>query len=146
MEIIVEVRKMLITGTIFTGAKMLEGENAVATVAVRDVAAAAGFYEKTLGLGKLESGEKSILLFQSGSSKLIVYQSQFAGTNQATAVTWPVKDVAAVARDLKGRGVTFERYDFPNATYEGDVHVMGKRRAAWFKDPDGNIHAVVDKD
>src|SRR4051812_25089907 len=103
---------------------MLGAEDAVATVAVRDIAAAGSFYEKTLGLKKLDSGEKSVLIFQTGSSKLQVYQSQFAGTNQATAVTWPADDVGAVARDLKSRGVTFERYDFPNAVHEGDVHVM----------------------
>ena len=44
---------------------------------------------------------------------------------------------------LKGRGVDFEHYDFPETKLEGDVHVSGKMRAAWFKDPDGNILAIV---
>jgi hypothetical protein len=26
---------------------------------------------------------------------------------------------------------------------QGDVHVAGKMKAAWFKDPDGNILALV---
>ena len=44
---------------------------------------------------------------------------------------------------LKAKGVTFEHYDMPGMTREGDVHVGGKMKAAWFKDPDGNIHALV---
>ena len=37
----------------------------------------------------------------------------------------------------------FERYDFPNCEHVGDVHVMGDHRVAWFKDPEGNIHSLV---
>jgi hypothetical protein len=46
-------------------------------------------------------------------------------------------------RALKGKGITFEHYEFPDVRHEGDVHVMGDMRAAWFKDPDGNILALV---
>ena len=59
------------------------------------------------------------------------------------AATWSVEDVDGLARDLKGKGVRFERYEFPNCTHEGDVHVMGSHRVAWFKDPEGNIHSLV---
>jgi hypothetical protein len=70
--------------------------------------------------------------------------SQYAGTNKATAVTWDAgKDVDRLVQALKARGVTFEKYDLPDTTREGDVHVSGKRRLAWFKDPDGNIHALA---
>ena len=72
---------------------MLGDTDAVATVAVRDITAAAQFYEGKLGLKKLDSPEKQVLLYQSGGSRLLVYASQFAGTNQATAVTWAVEDV-----------------------------------------------------
>jgi len=81
----------------------------------------------------------------SGKTRVNVYVSQFAGTNQATAATWAVDDVEAVARDLKSRGVSFDRYDMPNATHVGDVHVMGNRKAAWFRDPDGNILSIVNR-
>src|SRR5262249_813650 len=69
---------------------------------------------------------------QTGQTRLLVYKSQFAGTNQATAATWSVGDVDGTVKDLKARGVRFERYDFPDAKHEGDVHVMGHTRAAWF--------------
>jgi hypothetical protein len=74
---------------------------------------------------------------------MIVYPSEYAGTNRATAVTWVVKDVEATVKDLRGRGITFEHYDLPGVKVQGDVHVVGKSKAAWFKDPDGNILAIV---
>ena len=84
------------------------------------------------------------MTYKTGASSLLVYHSQFAGTNKATAVTWNVGGrVDAIVNDLKAKGVTFERYDMPNTKHEGDVHVMGRMRTAWFKDPDGNIHALV---
>lgn len=124
---------------------MLGTTDAFATIAVKDLTTAAKFYEGKVGLKKLESGEKEVLLYQSGNTRMLVYRSQFAGTNQATAATWSVDDVDAEVRDLKSRGVVFEHYDFPGVTREGDVHVSGKRRNAWFKDPDGNILSIVNK-
>ncbi len=55
-------------------------------------------------------------------------------------MTWNVgSDIQRVVQDLKARGVTFEHYDMPGMTHEGDVHVGGSMKVAWFKDPDGNI-------
>jgi predicted enzyme related to lactoylglutathione lyase len=126
---------------------MLGDFDSVATVAVRDTARALKFYENELGLKRLDSPEEMVLMFESGSSRLLVYPSQFAGTNQATAVTWAVDDVDAEVRALKGRGVMFEHYgNMPDMKLEGDVHVSGKRRAALIEDPDGNILAIVNRD
>jgi hypothetical protein len=58
-------------------------------------------------------------------------------------VTFVAEDVDDLVRILKGRGVTFEHYDLPNMTRQGDIHVAGSMKAAWFKDPDGNIFSVV---
>ena len=125
---------------------MLKDAEAVATVAVQDTELAAAFYEGKLGLVRGESSEKSVLMYSAGSSKLLVYPSQFAGTNTATAVTWPVDDVDGEVRRLRQNGVTFEHYEMPNMKLEGDVHVGPSRRVAWFKDPDGNIHSIVNRD
>lgn len=122
---------------------MLGDNNGIATVAVRDLAKAKKFYGDVLGLKALPSTEKEVANYQAGKTALLVYTSQFAGTNKATAVTWNVDDVEAIARALKGKGVTFEHYDMPGMTLKGDVHVAGNMKAAWFKDPDGNIHAIV---
>jgi hypothetical protein len=44
-----------------------------------------------------------------------------------------------VVEDLRAKGVTFEQYDIPGTTRDGDIHVIGDMRGVWFKDPDGNI-------
>jgi hypothetical protein len=53
--------------------------------------------------------------------------------------------VEAVVEDLREKGVTFEQYDLPDTTREGGIHVTGDMRAAWFKDPDGNILSLVNQ-
>jgi hypothetical protein len=75
--------------------------------------------------------------------RLFVYRSEFAGTNKATAVTWVADEVEDIVKTLKGRGVSFEHYDLPSMTRQGDLHVAGTLKAAWFKDPDGNIFSLV---
>ena len=122
---------------------MLGEKDAIATIAVKDLEAAKKFYEGTLGLKQVDAEGSEALTYQSGSSKVFVYKSRYAGTNQATAATWVVDDVDAVVKGLKAKGVTFERYDLPDMSHEGDVHVAGEMRAAWLKDPDGNILALV---
>ena len=121
---------------------MLSDTDAVATVAVKNLGGARKFYEQTLGLTKIMENEE-VLAFKSGRSTLFVYRSQYAGTNKATAVTWVADDVEDIVKILKGRGVTFEHYDLPNMSRQGDLHVAGTMKAAWFKDPDGNIFSLV---
>jgi predicted enzyme related to lactoylglutathione lyase len=124
---------------------VLGTNDAVATIPVKSVDAARKFYGDVLRLAAGESEEPQVLTYKSGTSKILVYQSQFAGTNKATAVTFPVDDVAAEVSALKERGVQFEHYDFPDMTRKGDVHDAGSGKAAWFKDPDGNILAIVSR-
>jgi catechol 2,3-dioxygenase-like lactoylglutathione lyase family enzyme len=122
---------------------MFAGKPAVATVAVKDIERARHFYEETLGLQPGDEQETGTRTYQSGDTALLVYESQYAGSNKATAVTWTVGDVDDTVRELKSKGVAFESYDMPGMTRRGDVHVAGSMEAAWFKDPDGNIHAIV---
>ncbi|HET9465358.1 MAG TPA: VOC family protein [Gemmatimonadales bacterium] len=123
---------------------MLASKEAMATIAVRDVKAARQFYEGKLGLRPLSTDMPEAPVYQSGSSKVLLYQSQYAGTNKATAATWPVgDDIESEVQALKAKGVTFEHYDLPGMTRKGEVHVGGGTKAAWFKDPDGNILALV---
>jgi catechol 2,3-dioxygenase-like lactoylglutathione lyase family enzyme len=123
---------------------MLSGKETMATVAVRDLAAAKRFYEGTLGLRQTAAQEPEALTYEAGSGKLLVYRSQYAGSNQATAATWLIgKDMEKVVDGLRKKGVTFEHYQMPGLTLKGDIHEGDGMKAAWFKDPDGNIHALV---
>ena len=122
---------------------MLANRDSLATLAVKDLGAARKFYEGKLGLKVVDEAGSEAITIESGSSKIVVYRSQFAGTNQATAATWLVgNELDAIVRDLQAKGVAFEQYDFPGMTREGDIHVFGKIRTAWLKDPDGNILAI----
>jgi catechol 2,3-dioxygenase-like lactoylglutathione lyase family enzyme len=122
---------------------MLGTKDATVTLAVKDVKKARKFYEDTLGLKRVD-GDGDWIAYKSGNSTILVYASEYAGTNQATAVTWPVGDeLESIVQNLKSKGVTFEHYDLPDTTRKGDVHLAGGVRMAWFKDPDGNIHGIA---
>jgi catechol 2,3-dioxygenase-like lactoylglutathione lyase family enzyme len=118
---------------------MLGDANAICTIAVRNLDVAKKFYRDTLGL-KLVSDEMGTNSYKTGNTTMLVYKSDYAGTNKATSATWLVDDVEDIVKTLKAKGVVFEHYDLPGLTRNGDIHVAGKHKLAWFKDPDGNIH------
>jgi catechol 2,3-dioxygenase-like lactoylglutathione lyase family enzyme len=124
-------------------AHMLADSSVQATIAVKDLTAAKKFYGDTLGLEPDGHGDEQVQVYRSGNTRVLVYRSQYAGTNQATAATWNLGgELEKVVNDLKRKGVGFEHYDLPGLTRRGDVHVAGDFKAAWFKDPDGNILAI----
>lgn len=119
---------------------MLGDIDAAPNIAVKNLDIAKKFYEDTLGLKQVGAEGQELIVFRSGTSTIYVYESQYAGTNQATAITWVVgEDIENVIRRLKDKGVTFEHYDIPDMTRQGDVHVGGNMKVAWFKDLDGNL-------
>ena len=123
---------------------MLGEMNATASIAVKDLERARKFYEETLGLKRTAGGDAEVMVFQSGATKVNVYRSQYAGTNQASALVWSVGDkIEAIVKELKAKGVVFEHYDIPQLKAEGDVYVNERMKTAWFKDPDGNILNLI---
>ena len=125
---------------------MLSENEAIATVAVKDLKAAADFYEGKLGLKETSREGEELIGYRCGNSVLNVYRSDYAGTNKATAVSWAIgDDVEGVVRALKAKGVVFEHYDMPGMKREGDVHIGADMKVAWFKDPDGNILNIVSR-
>jgi catechol 2,3-dioxygenase-like lactoylglutathione lyase family enzyme len=125
---------------------MLGDKDAVANIAVKDLKIAKKFYEDTLGLEQVDAEGQEVIVFKSGNSTVNIYRSQYAGTNQATAVAWVVgKDIENAVRELKAKGITFEHYDMPDITREGDLYIAGDMKVAWFKDPDGNILNIVNR-
>ena len=121
---------------------MLTNMDASATVGVRDIAAAKEFYENVLGLSSVDIGEDmpEVLIYRSGNTRVMVYQSEYAGTNRATSVTWDVGDqFDEIVAALQSRGARFEHYDMDGMRREGDIHIADKMKIVWVKDPDGNI-------
>ena len=119
---------------------MLADKDAMATIAVKDLAAAKKFYQQKLGFSSIGVDQAGVVTLRSGNSTIVVYESQLAGTHKATSATWGVgNEMDSIVRSLKKADVPFEHYDIPGLKREGDVHVAGEFKAAWFKDPDGNI-------
>ena len=123
---------------------MLADKSVMATIPVKNLAAARKFYEDTLKFKKLEEEGGEAVTYQSGDSEIVVYRSEFAGSNKATAATWVVGDeIEDIVKELKTKGVPFEHYNMPGMKQQGDLHVADGMKAAWFKDPDGNILALT---
>jgi catechol 2,3-dioxygenase-like lactoylglutathione lyase family enzyme len=119
---------------------MLANKSVAATIGVKNLQEAKSFYKDMLGLAVVAEEGEELVAFKSGGATLLVYRSKFAGTNKATAATWMVgADVDEIVRTLKSKGISFLHYDMPGMTREGDVHVGGGMRVAWFTDPEGNI-------
>lgn len=118
---------------------MLKDKDSAAIVAVRDLARAHDFYGGKLGLERV-SGNENVAEYKTGNTVVVVYKSDHAGTNQANAVVWGAgKDIDAIIADLRGKGVAFEHYPEMGMDYRDGIHSSGGFKAAWFKDPDGNI-------
>jgi catechol 2,3-dioxygenase-like lactoylglutathione lyase family enzyme len=110
----------------------------VANVAVKDLAASKDFYQNKLGL-ELTDDHDFGATFKSGNTQLFVYPTPKAGTAQSTCAHWRVKDLKKITDDLTAKGIEFEHYDYDGAQYDGPIHILGGMKAAWFKDPDGNV-------
>ena len=119
---------------------MLKDHDSSAILAVSDLARARAFYGDTLGLELADEGsEEGVLVYRTGATRLVVYQSQYAGTNHANAAVWGVgDDLDSIVSALEAKGAAFEHY--PDiGRREGNVHVAGDAKLVWLKDPDGNI-------
>jgi catechol 2,3-dioxygenase-like lactoylglutathione lyase family enzyme len=108
-----------------------------AIVAVSDIDRARTFYTETLGLESEDGAEEAMLAVRTGPTQLLVYQSEFAGTNKANAVVWDAGgEFDAIVDQLRARGVTFEEYPELGMEIADGVHRAEGFKGVWFKDPD----------
>ena len=113
---------------------------------VKDLEVAKIFYERTLGLEKVDELPSVVVSYRSGKTRLCVDRSEFAGTNKGTAALCEVKDVETTVKSLKSNGEKSEHYDdMPGLSREGKIHFAGDLRVAWLKDPDRNILSVQNR-
>lgn len=124
---------------------MLSELTPMATLATGDLERARKFYEGTLGLSEMpESANADMpggVAYKCGNGAIFVYESQYAGTNKATAVTFMANDEQfdkEVDR-LRHKGLNFMTFEFEGMEWEGDIASMEGMRSVWFADPDGNI-------
>lgn len=114
-----------------------------AYIPARDVARARRFYEEKLGLvPKREEAGGLVYEFGQGTT-CFLYQTPNAGTSRASQAFWQVQDIEREVAELKARGVEFEDYDVPGERSPSGVVTAGGAKAAWFKDSEGNILALI---
>ena len=113
-------------------------------VAVSDIARARSFYEGKLGLESVQQSDEMATYECAEGTGLFIYVSEHAGTNKATLAGFEVSDFDATRAELAGNGVEFETYnDESGVTTDEDGVFEGPGfKAAWFKDPDGNVFAI----
>ena len=120
---------------------MLSKYTPVATLATADLPAARNFYEDTLGLTLDQEGLGGVY-YRCGDGAIFVYESQYAGTNQATAVSFdvPTTEFQSEVDSLREKGVDLMTFEMEGMEWNNGVASMGESmQAVWFTDPDGNI-------
>ncbi len=112
-----------------------------ATLPVVDTERAKGFYIDKLGLKLKKEDEGGVWLEAGEGSGLFLFKRAPTKADN-TAAEFTVSNLESVVAGLKSKGVTFDHYDMPGVTWDGDIATMGPYKAVWFKDSEGNILSV----
>jgi predicted enzyme related to lactoylglutathione lyase len=121
---------------------MLQDTPMYAYIPAKDIARARAFYEQKLGFRPKDVSESGVIYQCGGRTSCFLYPTPNAGTSQASQAFWQVDDIEREVEELSARGVVFEAYDIPGQQSNGIV-TEGGAKAAWFKDSEGNILAVI---
>lgn len=112
----------------------------------RDLDRARRFYEQKLGFVPKSVNDGGVTYEFGGDTAAFLYLTDNAGTSKASQAFWSVEDVDREMAELKKRGVVFERYDdMPGERSSEGAVIAGGAKAAWFKDSEGNILAIVQR-
>ena len=106
---------------------------------VKDLARARRFYEQQLGLETGAAKPDGKFVYHCGGTEIALFPKAEGTSAKHTALSFKVDDIARAIAELKGRGVRFADYDFPDFKTVEHVCVLGSEKAAWFEDPEGNI-------
>lgn len=120
---------------------MLQKSPMYAYIPAKDVARARSFYEKKLGFEPKDEIAGGVTYEFGGHTRAFLYPTPNAGTSRASQAYWQVEDVEREVAELKSKGVVFEEYDLPGM--KNGIVDAGGAKAAWFKDPEGNIMAII---
>jgi predicted enzyme related to lactoylglutathione lyase len=122
---------------------MLQKSPMYAYIPAKDLARARRFYEEKVGLKPKQEIADGVAYEFAGGTACFLYPTPNAGTSKASQAFWQVDDVEREVAELKARGVTFEEYDVPGMKTVNGIATGGGEKAAWFKDSEGNIMAVI---
>jgi hypothetical protein len=122
---------------------MLKDAPIVPYIPATDIARARRFYEEKVGLVPREEIAGGVVYECGKGSWIFLYLSSGAGTSKASQAFWQVEDTEAEVAELRKRGVVFEEYDLPGLKTVNGVATGGGIKAAWFRDSEGNIMAII---
>jgi len=122
---------------------MLQDFPMYAYIPAKDVARARAFYEDKVGLKPKQEINGGVVYESAQGTACFLYLTPNAGTSQASQAFWSVDDVDRVIVELRARGVVFEDYDMPGEKSASGAITDGGAKAAWFKDSEGNIMALI---
>ncbi|MEV7132288.1 VOC family protein [Arthrobacter sp. NPDC093128] len=119
---------------------MLKDREVAAVLPAKDITRARDFYQNVLGLDAPDVLDDQNLMYRCGNgTTFLLYQTDNAGTAKNTQMGWTTDNIEAEMEELRGRGVTFEEYDFPGLKTENGIATDAVGKAAWFLDTEGNI-------
>ncbi|MES3000019.1 MAG: VOC family protein [Pseudomonadota bacterium] len=122
---------------------MLQDFPMYAYIPAKDIARARQFYETKLGLKPTQEINGGVVYEFGKGTACFLYLTPNAGTSQASQAFWSVDDVDSLIVALKAKGVKFEDYDMPGEKSAAGAISAGGAKAAWFKDSEGNIMALI---
>lgn len=124
---------------------MLQDFPIYAYIPAKDLVRARGFYETKLGFRPKEETNGGVVYEFARGTACFLYPTPNAGTSKASQAFWSVDDVDGLITALKARGVVFEDYDMPGEKSAAGAITAGGAKAAWFKDSEGNIMALIEE-
>ena len=122
---------------------MLQTHPMYAYLPAQDLARARQFYEHRLGFAPKREEDGGVVYEFGGGTAAFLYPTPNAGTSQASQAFWQVDDIEREVAELKARGIVFEDYAMPGQKSSSGVVTAGGAKAAWFKDSEGNIMAII---
>jgi len=123
---------------------MLQKSPLYAYIPAKDLERARRFYEGKLGWTPKQTIAGGVVYEFAQGTACFLYPTPNAGTSLASQAFWSVEDVDREIEELKSRGVALEDYDIPGGQKSASGAVTaGGAKAAWFKDSEGNIMAIV---
>ena len=120
---------------------MFENTKAFSGFSVDDLEAAKKFYGEVLGL-KTSERYGLLTLHLAGGRDTLIYPKPDHAPATYTILNFAVDDIDAAVDDLISRGIELVKYDGLGQDDKG-INRAGGPYIAWFKDPAGNILAVL---
>jgi len=122
---------------------MLTNAMVAPTLPAVDIKRARKFYEEKLGLKVVMEDPSPGIMIQCGQGTMLYVYQRAATKADHTVASFKVDDLEAEVKELKAKGVKFEEYNLPGMKTVNGIATMGKMKAAWFKDTEGNILGIT---